>query len=354
MQFEYESQPGRVVFGVDAVTNILGEIKRENLNKVLIITTRGRIAQAERVAELLGERCVGIYDNSVQHVPVEIVKSALLQVKKTNVDGIVAIGGGSSIGLAKAIALKTALPIIAIPTTYAGSEMTSIWGMTEGGRKITGIDPLVKAKVVIYDPKLTVNLPINITVTSALNAMAHCVAGLYAKNANPVTSLLAENGIEAFQKSLPKLIEDSMSMDARSEALYGTWLAGTVLGSVHMSLHHKLCHVIGGTCGLSHAETHSVMLPYVLSYNADHIPDAIKVLSHVFESNENDVSGALFDFSLSLGVPMSLEEIGMKKEEIEVVVNQISELSFYNPRPIEKQQIREMLKSAYQGIRPTV
>ena len=302
-EFIYEAQPSRVVFGVGSLNEVRTELNALGSKKAMVIATPEQESLAQEVAELLGDLCVEVHAKAIQHVPMESVDKALERVRELQVDGLVAVGGGSSIGLAKAIALKTSLPILAIPTTYAGSEMTPIWGITENGLKKTGNNSIVKPKTVIYDPKLTVTLPATLTVTSGMNAIAHCVEALYAENANPIISLLAEDGIRALATSLPKILANPNDLDARSDAQYGCWLGGTALGSVGMALHHKLCHTLGGSYNLPHAETHTVILPHVIAYNASHAPEAIKAIARALGTDENDVAGCLFDLINSLGVP---------------------------------------------------
>lgn len=350
--FEYEVQACRVIFGTGKVKKVRDELKNLGGQKALVISTPQQEELALEVKNLLGDLCGGIHPKAIQHVPLETVEESLNLVKELNVDCLVPVGGGSSIGLAKAIALHTSFPILAIPTTYAGSEMTPIWGVTENGLKKTGKNFIVKPKTVIYDPNLTFTLPSRLTVTSGMNAIAHCVEGLYAENANPIISLLAEDGIRALSSSLPKILANPNDSNARSKALYGCWLGGTVLGSVGMALHHKLCHVLGGSYNLPHAETHTVILPYVVSYNANHVPEAIKVIAHAIGCDENDAAGTLFDLANSLGVPTSLAEIGMMESDLYLAAKIATQNPYYNPAPINERSIRQLLDLAYKGIRP--
>ncbi|WP_018393605.1 maleylacetate reductase [Bacillus sp. 37MA] len=350
--FLYEAQAARVIFGPGEIKQVQTELEKISAKRALVISTPGQEELANKVSDLIGDLCVGIHAKAVQHVPTEKVEKALEIVRALHVDSLVPIGGGSSIGLAKAIALNTSLPIVAIPTTYAGSEMTPIWGLTENGIKKTGKDLVVKPKTVIYDPNLTVNLPTLVTVTSGMNAIAHCVEGLYAENVNPIISLLAEEGIRALHSSLPAILADPYNIEVRSEALYGCWLGGTVLGSVGMVLHHKLCHVLGGSYNLPHAETHSVMLPYAIWYNAAHASKAIKSIARALRVEEEDVAGSLFDLTESLGVPTSLAEIGMKESDLDQAAELAVKNPYYNPRSIEQRAIRKLLEYAFTGKRP--
>jgi maleylacetate reductase len=266
------------------------------------------------------------------------------------VDATVAIGGGSTIGLAKAIALETKLPIVAIPTTYAGSEMTPIYGLTEAGLKRTGRDPVVLPRAVIYDPKLTVTMPAKLSATSGINALAHCLEGLYAENANPVMTLFAADGIRALARALPRVVADPRDLDARGDAQYGAWMAGAVLGNVGMALHHKLCHTLGGSFNLPHADVHTVILPYAAAYNRDAAPDAMRVAAEALGAD--DAPQAVFDLAVRLGAPTSLKDIGMPEDGLDKAADLATTNSYYNPRPVERDAVRRLLGEAFVGKRP--
>lgn len=351
--FRHEILPGTVVFGVGTLAQVRSEVAALGVHRALVLVTPRQKPLAGVVAGLLGDLCAGIHAGAVQHVPVDTVQDALAQVQAMQADGLVAVGGGSPIGLAKAIALHTSLPILAVTTTYSGSEMTTVWGVTENGRKTTGKNPVVKPKTTIYDPELTLPLPASTSVASGLNAMAHCVEALYAENTNPFFSRMAEESIAALGSSLPIIRRDPGNLEARSDALYGAWLAGTVLASVGMALHHKLCHTLGGTCNLPHAETHAVMLPYSTAYNARHAPAAMQSIARALGAAEDDAPGALFDLARSLGIPASLAELGMRVDDLDIVADLVTQNPYYNPRPLDKRAIRRLLDLAYTGERPT-
>jgi alcohol dehydrogenase class IV len=284
------------------------------------------------------------------HVPVEVARAAREEAERAGADGCVAVGGGSTTGLAKAIALASPLPILAIPTTYAGSEMTPIWGLTEGGVKRTGRDLRVLPRTVIYDPELTLTLPAALSATSGMNAIAHCVEALYSKDANPVISLMSEEGIRALAASLPAIVRQSADLEARSQALYGAWLAGCALGAVGMALHHKLCHTLGGAFNLPHAETHTVILPHAAAYNAPAAPEA---MSRVARALGRDAAPqGLYDLAASLGAPSSLRELGMPEEGLDRAADLAVENPYYNPRPVTRGGIRALLENAFHGGPP--
>ena len=350
--FRYDMQAGRVVFEVGSVAMVRLEVEQLAMQRVAVLCTPGRAALAETIVHDLGERCAGTYTRAEEHVPRSVVGDALRAVAAWRADGLVAAGGGATVGLAKAIALETGLPIVAVPTTYSGSEMTPVWGITDNGKKITGKNFVVKPKTVIYDPTLTISLPARVSATSGMNAIAHCVEGLYAENADPVTSLLAEEGIRALAQSLPLVVTEPENIGSRSRALYGAWLAGTVLATVGMALHHKLCHVLGGTYHLPHADTHTVVLPHVARYNAGAAPGAMKAVGRALGTSAEDAPGALFDLAQSMGAPTSLVQVGMAREQLDEAAKLVVQNPYYNPRPIENGAIRRLLQAAYDGVRP--
>lgn len=344
LAFVYDILPSRVVFGAGSFSRVPEEIDKLGANRVLVLSTP---AQRERGAELasrLGAR-------AAMHVPIETAQAARDAADHVGADCCVSIGGGSATGLAKAIALVFNIPILAVPTTYAGSEMTPIWGLTEGGVKNIGRDPRVLPKTVIYDPELTLSLPPQLTATSAMNAIAHCVEALYAKDANPMISMLAEEGIRAFARSLPHVMKDPGHLDARADALYGAWLGGLSLAAVGMALHHKLCHVLGGTFHLPHAETHSVVLPHAVAYNAPAAPEAMGRVERGLAATSSAARG-LYDLAASLGAPLSLQALGLKAEDLERVADLALQNPIYNPRPVTREGILKLLNDAFAGRRP--
>ncbi len=282
------------------------------------------------------------------HTPVEVTAQAVQIVQ--DADALITIGGGSATGLGKAIALRTDLPLIALPTTYAGSEMTPILGQTDSGRKTTIRDPKVLPKLVIYDPELTYSLPAALTATSGMNAIAHGIEGVYAKDANPITSMLAFEGIRALASALPEITDAANDKNARADALYGAWLCGTVLGSVGMALHHLLCHVLGGSFNLPHAETHAVVLPHVTSFNAEAVPHLLKPLANLLGGTEP--GQALYDLARRIHAPASLRELGLSHKDLDRAADIAMEQPYWNPRPLTRESIRALLETAWSGERP--
>jgi maleylacetate reductase len=348
--FSYTQLPGRVVFGEGALAELPSEIDRLGAQRALVLCTPEQRAQAEDVAGRLGERCAGIFPRAAMHVPIEVARAAREEAKRVGADCAVAIGGGSTTGLGKAIALESALPILAIPTTYAGSEMTPIYGITEGGAKKTGRDPRVLPKTVIYDPTLTVGLPVGLSVTSGMNAIAHAVEGLYAQDANPIMSMLAEEGIHSLAHGLQYVVKNPLDLHARGECLYGAWLCGAVLGAVGMALHHKLCHTLGGTWNLPHAETHTVVLPHAVAYNREAAAEPLKRAARALHAR--DPAQALYDLAGKLGAPLALKDIGMPETGLDRAADLAAASPYWNPRPVERDAIRKLLDDAYFGRRP--
>jgi maleylacetate reductase len=282
---------------------------------------------------------------------VEVAEDARRVAQALGADCCVAIGGGSTIGLGKAIALTSGMPVLAVPTTYSGSEMTPIQGFTEKGLKRTQRDPRMLPKTVIYDPALTYGLPAATSAASGMNAIAHCVEGLYAKEANPIISIMAEEGIRALAAALPRIVNEPQDVEARAQALYGAWLAGVTLGTVGMALHHKLCHTLGGTWNLPHAETHAIVLPHAARYNRDAAPEAMARVARALGAA--DAPAGLYDLEMQLGLHMRLAELGMKASDLERAASIASESPYPNPAPVSREGILALLRAAYAGQRPS-
>jgi alcohol dehydrogenase class IV len=350
--FTYTANPARVVFGFGALARLAEEVRHLGATRALVLCTPEQRGLAERAAALLGPVAAGVFAGAVMHVPIEAARAARAEAQRLRADAVVAIGGGSTTGLAKAITLESALPILAVPTTYAGSEMTPIWGLTEGGVKRTGRDPRVLPRTVIYDPELTLTLPLPMTVTSAMNAIAHAAEGLYAHDGNPVTALMAEEAVRASAAALPALARDAFDADARSDALYGAWLAGHVLGSVAMGLHHKLCHTLGGSFDLPHAEVHTVVLPHALAYNAAAAPHAMQRLARALGVAPAGVPQAVQDLARRHAAPTALAAIGMPEAGLDRAADLAVQSEYPNPRPLERPALRALLQRAFDGAPP--
>ena len=350
MNFTYNSLPSRVIFGAGSREQLAGEIERLGCSRALILSTSGHESLATKLARQIGKLAVAVFPGAVMHTPVPVSEQAAEVARSVNADCTVALGGGSTIGLGKAIALRTDLAQFAIPTTYSGSEMTPILGETEGRKKTTKRTPKVLPEVVLYDPELTLSLPVHLSVTSGINALAHAVEASYAKDRNPIISLMTEESIRAFARSLPAIVINAENESARSDALYGAWLAGSCLGAVGMSLHHKLCHVLGGTFNLPHAETHTVILPHAIAYNSTAEPGVMNTIAKAISAD--DASIGLYDFTGRLGAKRSLRQLGMPEDGIEKVALLAMQNPYWNPRKFELHAIHELIRRAWAGEPP--
>ncbi len=348
--FVYDQPATRVIFGVGALDRVQEEVKRLGARRAIVLSTPEQRADAEEAMRRLGDMAAGLFTEAVMHVPIETARAARDMARELGADCYVAVGGGSTTGLGKAIALETGMPILAVPTTYAGSEMTPIYGITEGGLKKTGRDRRVLPRTVLYDPTLTVSLPAHISGPSGMNAIAHCVEGLYAEDANPIMTLLAAEGIRALTRSLPIVVREPGNLEARSDALYGAWLAGSVLGAVGMAIHHKLCHVLGGTFNLPHADTHTIVLPHTVAFNREAAPEAMRIAAEALGAK--DAARGIYDLIKRIGAPIALKDIGMPEDGLDRAAQLATENPYYNPRKVEYAGVRELLENAYRGIRP--
>ena len=350
-EFTHEAWPMRVVLRAGAsVTAVPDEVERLGLRRVLVVSGPRGAATARTVADALGDACAGVHAEARMHVPADVADRAVEVVHAADADGCVAVGGGSAIGLGKVIALSTGLPLTAVPSTYSGSEMTPVWGLTEDGVKRTGRDPSVLPRSVVYDPELTRSLPVALTVTSGVNAVAHAAEALYAPDASPLVALTAEEGVRAMVDALPELAASPVDLAARGRALYGAWLCGAALGATTMGLHHKLCHVLGGTFGLPHAETHTVLLPYVLAHNAPAAPAAMTSLGRALDTD--DAPRALRELAVGLGAPRTLAELGLARADLTVAARAAAEQAYPNPRKVTAEGVLDLLRAAYHGVRP--
>jgi alcohol dehydrogenase class IV len=350
--FTYDALPGRVVFANGAFERVPDELERLGVERVVLIADPSGRSWADRLMDRIGPRIVARIDDVRVHVPIEHARAARATARETSADSIVTIGGGSATGLAKAVALESPLPILAVPTTYAGSEMTPIWGLTEGARKTTGRDPRVQPRTVVYDPVLTLSLPASIAGPSGMNALAHCAEALYAAGASPITSLMAEQGIRVLATGLPRVTAAPDDLDARGDVLAGAYLAAAAFASAGSGIHHKICHVLGGAYDLPHAEMHTVVLPHALALVAPSEPEAFARIAAALGSP--DVPAAVYDLAITIGSPTSLAAIGMPADRLDEAADLIIEAIPGDPRPVERPAIRALLDDAFGGRRPSL
>lgn len=352
-EFTYEVQPARVLFGAGRSAELPAELDRLGVQRAMLLTTTQQRASGESLKALLGDRAVLHFDGAAMHTPVAVTEGALKALRQHACDGLVAVGGGSTIGLSKALALRTSLPQVVLPTTYAGSEVTPLLGETIDGVKRTQRSARILPQVVIYDVLHTLSLSPVASASSGLNAIAHAAEALYAREQNPIVSLIAADGISALVRSLPVLHAIPGDLEARSQAQYGAWLCGTCLGAVGMALHHKLCHVLGGSFDLPHAETHAIVLPYALAYNAPAAPEAMAAIGKALGTRRAPWLH-LHAMLRVLGLPTALQQIGMPREGVARALELALRDACWNPRPMQAEPLQRLLEAALVGAPPAL
>lgn len=350
MLFNYSPVPSKVVFGENAALKLKDEISALGGARVMIACSKGMRGRIEHVIEALGDMCVALYDGAEPHCPEAVAMAAIDLFKEKKCDIIVAVGGGSTIGIGKAIALRTDAPLIVVPTTPCGSESTPIYGMLIGNTKKTGRDAKVIARTSIYDPALTTSMSAHHTATIGMNSLAHCVEALYGQSASPISDLYAAEGIKALTKGLRGSLADGNDLAARSQVLYGGMLSGYCVTLAGIAIHHKLCHVLGGHHGIPHGESNSVILPYAVAYNETAAPKAMEKIMAAMGTDS--ASGGIYDFATEMKVPKSLKELGMKESDLDIAAEETVRTTPYSPKPAQVKSVREMLQQAYEGIKP--
>ena len=355
MRFVHDTLPQRVAFGSGAAAdNLSSEIANLAASRVMLIAGKAEMQLADTIAT--GIPVVLRHDDVVMHVPVAVAERAREAAADSDVDVLVSVGGGSTTGLAKAVAMTTGLPIIAVPTTYAGSEATPVWGLTEGAKKTTGTDRKVLPKVIIYDAALTMSLPVEMSVASGLNALAHCVDSMWAPNADPINAAFAAEGIRSLAVGLPRVVADPMDLDGREHALYAAYLSATAFASAGSGLHHKICHVLGGKYNLPHAQTHATVLPYVLAFNGPAAPDAEHRIAAAFNGagfGDSSALDGLVALKQELNAPHALADYGFTEDSIAAAAEAIlPSVPPSNPRPVTAADLRALLRAAWSGSDP--
>ncbi|MEU8945828.1 maleylacetate reductase and hydroxyquinol 1,2-dioxygenase domain-containing protein [Streptomyces sp. NPDC048489] len=348
--FVHTAQPARVVFGSGTVDGLAEEVRRLGGKRVLLLSGPGRAEAAGRARTALGALVVAEFGGAAAHTPVEVTERAMTVLREAGADCLVSVGGGSATGLSKALALRTGLPQVVVPTTYAGSEMTPVLGETRDGRKLTRSSPAALPETVVYDVDLTLSLPLSTSVTSGVNAMAHAVEALYSAGGDPATDRRALDAITLVAGALPRLAADAADREARSDLLQAAWLAGTCLAIAGMALHHTLCHTLGGAFGLPHAETHTVLLPHVLAYNAPSAPDVMRRIARALGAP--DAASGVYDLVTSLGGPTSLRDLGMPESGLDRAAELAVVTPYPNPRDLTADGVRGLLTDAWNGRRP--
>jgi alcohol dehydrogenase class IV len=348
--FIFNSRSYRVIFGAGRLNALSDEIEHLGCKSGFLVSSPSQNELTNKLTHANSNVISGFFSDAVMHTPTEITLKALAKLKKLKCDCVISIGGGSAIGLGKALTLRTGIPHIAIPTTYAGSEMTDILGQTEKNLKRTLRDPRVQPATIIYDVELTSRLPKHISVASAFNAMAHAFEAFYARDRNPIISLIALECITVMIETLPHLAQSAPTLETRSKAQYGGWLGGICLGSAGMALHHKICHVLGGTFNLPHAELHAIMLSHIMAYNEPAIHDEIKQVATAMKVDS--VPRKLWKLNRECGLPTSLYELGLKKNDLARVAKLTMSQAYWNPQPLETSSLMSMLENAWEGTAP--
>jgi maleylacetate reductase len=343
----YEALPGRVVFGVGALDRLGEELARLGARRVLLVASK-RVA--DDLAERLGDRHAATCSEIVQHVPVEVAERATALAREVAADALVAVGGGSAVGLAKAVALDLAIPIVAAPTTYAGSELTTIYGLSQDGRKRTGRDPRVLPKVVLYDPALTRSLPPQVAGPSGMNALAHGVEAFYGPGANPISTALAVEGIRDLAAGLPQAVERPEELEGRTQTLRGAWLAGAALAVAGTGIHHQICHVLGGAFSLDHGGMNAVLLPHTVRFVTPAVPAAMTQVMAALGAA--DSAKGCFDLARRIGAPTSLAALGLAGADLDRAAELCAGHVSGRPRPARVEELRALLGAAHAGLPP--
>lgn len=348
--FVHTSHPARVIFGSGTVGDLAEEVRRLGGSRVLLLSSPPLAEASTRVRDALGGLVAAEFDGAAMHTPTDVTEAALVVLREAGADCLVSVGGGSTTGLSKALAVRTDLPQVVVPTTYAGSEVTPVLGETRDGQKITRSSAAILPETVVYDVDFTLSLPLSLSVTSGVNAMAHAVEALYSADADPVTDRRALDAISLVGRALPRLAADPADREARADLLQAAWLAGTCLATVGMGLHHKLCHTLGGSFGLPHAETHTVILPHAMAYNAPAAPDAMRRIALALDVPDAPIG--VYDLIASLEGPTSLRSLGMPEPELGRAADLASATPYPNPRELTAQGIQGLLADAWHGRRP--
>lgn len=342
-RFNYAAAPQRVLHGAGRAAELGTELAQLGARRAVLLCSPGQLGVATEMSARLGERCAGVLPLARVHVPAELAREAGEQARRLEADALVALGGGSAIGLAKALALQTALPIAALPTTYAGSEATPIYGITSGGDKQTGRDPRVLPRVVIYDPELGRQLPLGLSVASAINGMAHGVEALYAVDRHPVTQALAQRGLRLFREGLDALL----SSGERGPMLTAAWLCGHVLGQSQMGLHHQICHALGGRFDLAHAQLHAVVLPHALAFHAKRLPGLAQEVAEAMDVP--DPVAWLIGARRSAALPASLRDLGVDSRQLAQIAAALAKRPYASPIVATEASILDLLLEAWEG-----
>jgi maleylacetate reductase len=347
-RFTYRSDPVRIVFGAGAIAALPAEASLHNMSRLMVLCSQSRADFARRVTASIADRCVAFCDASAPNMPREVFERIVDDIKRQNLDGFVVIGGGSPIGLAKAAAATTKIPYIAIVTTYSGSEMAARWRIGIADDRISGDGAAALPATAIYDPELTLDLPARFSAASGMNAMAHAVESLYGIDTNPIVQAMAEEAIKRLGSSLPRLVQNPRDLDARTDVLYGAWLAANFRAEV--GLEHAIAQRVRQWFNLDHAHTHAVATPYAIGFNAVAAPEAMARIQRAL--GVTDAARGLYDLNVRLGLPTGLKGLGLREEDIAKAVDVVAAVKISHPRPVAKADLANIIGQAYAGEPP--
>lgn len=346
----YNVRPPRIVFGAGTIRGIAAEVTRLGGRRALVVSTPGRQAMGQRIADHLGPMLAAILPEAISQVPIEMARQGRQRAREVDADCLVAIGGGASIGLAKAIALELALPIIDVPTTYSGSEVTGFCGITIDGVKRMHTSLNMLAATIIYDPELTLSLPIPTSASSAMNALAHCIDAIYVPTVDPIIALAAAEGARVVVNAIRNVVTNPHDIVARSQMLYGAYLSGAALTG-GFALQHGLAHTLGGSFGVAHGLSHAIILPHIAAYNARFAPAKMETLAMAMAVP--DVGNAIFELLIELCLPTSLAEVGIRPADVSDIARITVETdNGLNPGPVTMEAVSSIIEDALRGNRP--
>jgi maleylacetate reductase len=351
--FTRDTRPGRIVFRDGALDDLRGELESLGAQRAMLIVTQHDHHLAERAQFALADLPHVMWDEIRQHVPVELAERAVGAAIDKHVNVLVTVGGGSTIGLGKAVAVRTGLPLVCVPTTYSGSEMTPIYGLTSENDKRTARDGRALPRVVIYDPRLLVSLPADVVGPSGMNALAHCAEALWAAHPDPITDALALDGAQRLERGLRSAYREPDGA-ARGEVMIASCLAGMALGTVGTSIHHALCHLLGGTYDTPHALTHAIVLPYAVKFVRPAVPGAIERLAAAMGTEPDGLPDAIWSLGRSVGTPQGLHAIGITEAEVDQAAEAALAKGLPSPRPLNRSLMRCLLEDAWRGMPPGV
>ncbi|MPZ39718.1 MAG: iron-containing alcohol dehydrogenase [Rhizobiales bacterium] len=346
--FVFQSQAIRVLFGCGTVQSVPAELDRHKRSRALILCTSSSRPTAEWVQSHASGLSVDIHQLPPSGDARERLTSLIGHAREKDADSLVVIGGGSPIGFAKTIAAKAGLRSVAVITTYSGSEMSSSWSIGAGKDRMAGDDDTCLPLTAIYDPDLTLSLPPRTSAASGMNAMAHAVETLYGPDLNPVVKGLATTAVGLLGSSLPRVVDRPNDIAARTDALYGAWLAAAFRAQA--GVEHALAQRVRQNFGLDHSHCHAIFTPYAIAFNAKAAPRAMELIARALGAA--DAGRALYELNVRIGLPTGLKGLGMTEADIPKAVDIVAAGKFANPRPVSREDLENLITQAYHGEAP--